>query len=89
MDMVKCMLTQLSLPKFLQGEALNTVTYILNHVVSKLVLKTPYELIYVRKPFLRHFHVQGCQDAMKSYIPSIKKLDSSAIFRYFIGIAMA
>ena len=44
LDMVRCMLVNSSLPKFLWVEALKTATYILNQVPSKYVPKTPYEL---------------------------------------------
>ena len=44
LDMVRCMLSNSSLPKFMWGEALRTAAYILNQVSSKSVLKTPYEL---------------------------------------------
>ena len=43
LDMVRCMLTNSSLPEFLWGEALKTLVYILNQVPSKSVPKTPYE----------------------------------------------
>ena len=38
------MLVNSSLPEFLWGEALKTVTYILNEVLSKSIPKTLYEL---------------------------------------------
>ncbi|KAL6327918.1 hypothetical protein AAG906_027329 [Vitis piasezkii] len=44
LDMVRCMLSNSSLPEFLWGEALRTAAYILNQVPSKSVPKTPYEL---------------------------------------------
>ena len=42
--MVRCMLVKSSLLKFLWGEALKTLAYILNQVPSNYVPKTPYEL---------------------------------------------
>ncbi|RVW87069.1 Retrovirus-related Pol polyprotein from transposon TNT 1-94 [Vitis vinifera] len=44
LDMVRCMLSNSSLPEFLCGEALRIAAYILNQVSSKYVPKTPYEL---------------------------------------------
>ena len=44
LDMVRCMLINSSLPKFLWGEALKTTDYISNQVPNKSVLKTTYEL---------------------------------------------
>ena len=57
LDMVRCMLVSSSLPVFLWGEALKTTVYIFNHVPSKSVSKTPYELWSQNKSSLRHFHV--------------------------------
>ena len=57
LDMVRCMLVNSSLPKFLWDEALKTTTYILNQVPSKSIPKTPYELWLQKKPSLRHFHI--------------------------------
>ncbi|GJZ86928.1 putative RNA-directed DNA polymerase, partial [Tanacetum coccineum] len=44
MDMVRSMLENSNLPKFLWTEALKTVVHILNRVPSKSVPKTPYEI---------------------------------------------
>ena len=44
LDMVRCMLVNSLLPKFLWGEALKITSYILNQVPSKYVPKTPYKL---------------------------------------------
>ncbi|RVW56871.1 Retrovirus-related Pol polyprotein from transposon TNT 1-94 [Vitis vinifera] len=43
-DMVRSMMSNSTLLEFLWGEALKTVVHILNHVPSKVVPKTPYEL---------------------------------------------
>ena len=44
LGMVRCMLVNSSLPKFLWGEALKTAAYILNQAPHKYVPKTSYEL---------------------------------------------
>ncbi|KAL6350396.1 hypothetical protein AAG906_004347 [Vitis piasezkii] len=74
LDMVRCMLSNSSLPEFLWGEALKAAAYILNQVPSKSVPKTPYELWSGKKPSLHHFHVWGC-----------KKLDPKTISGFFVG----
>ena len=43
-DMVPSMLSNSNLPKFLWIDALKTTVYILNHVPTKVVPKTPFEL---------------------------------------------
>ncbi|GKA97571.1 putative RNA-directed DNA polymerase [Tanacetum coccineum] len=59
-DMVRSMLANSNLPKFLWTEALKTAVHILNRVPSKSVPKTPYEIWTGRKPSLRYLRVWGC-----------------------------
>ena len=61
LDMVRCMLSNFSLPEFLWGEALRTAAYILNQVPSKSMPKTSYKLWSGKKPSLHHFHVWECK----------------------------
>ena len=56
-DMVRRMMSNSNLPKFLWGETLKTVVHILNRVPSKVVPKTPYELWVGRKSTLNYLHV--------------------------------
>ena len=57
MEMVWCMIVHSTLPKFLWGDALRTTTYVLNQVTSKSVKKTPYEMMYGKKPSMKYFYV--------------------------------
>ena len=52
LDMVRCMLVNSLLSKFLWGETLKTAAYILNQVSIKFVPKTPYELWSKKKQSL-------------------------------------
>jgi len=54
LDMVRSMLSNLSLPISLWMHALKTAMYLLNWVPSKAVPKTLFELWIGRKPSLRH-----------------------------------
>ncbi|RVW77698.1 Retrovirus-related Pol polyprotein from transposon TNT 1-94 [Vitis vinifera] len=83
--MVRCMLSNSSLPEFLWGEALRTASYIFNQVSSKSVPKTPYELWLGKKPSLHHFHVWGCKAEVRPYNPQLKKLDPKTISGFFVG----
>ncbi len=69
MDMVRCMFSHSSLPEFLWRDALKTAVYILNQVSSKSVPNTPYELMFGKKPSLKHFHVWGCKVEVRPYNP--------------------
>ena len=84
-EMVRCMLGHSTLSVFLWGEALKTVAYILSHVPSKSVSKTPYELLTGKRPTLKHFRVWGCKAEVRPYNPEIKKFDSKTISSYFVG----
>ena len=68
LDMVRCMLSNSSLPEFLWGEALRTATYILNQVPTKSVPKTPNEPSGKKSSF-HHFHVWGCKVEVRPYKP--------------------
>jgi len=85
MDMVRNMLSNSSSPVSLWMYALKIAMYLLNRVPSKVVQKTPFELLTGRKPSVRHLHVWGCQAKIRIYNPHEKKLDARTINEYFIG----
>ena len=57
MDMVRSMLRNYNLPKFLWIDALKTIAYILNCALTKVFTKTSFELWKGWKQSLRHMHV--------------------------------
>ncbi|GJZ21613.1 putative RNA-directed DNA polymerase [Tanacetum coccineum] len=83
-DMVRSMICNSILPKFLWTEALKTTTHILNRVPSKFVPKMPFELWTGRAPSLRHFKIWGCPAEAKNFNPQTKKLDSRTISCYLM-----
>ena len=83
--MVKSMLANSKIPKSLQTEALKTIMYILNQVLTKAIEKTPFKLFKGWKPSLRHMCVLECLFEVKVYNPQEKKLDPRTISKYFIG----
>ena len=87
LDMVRSMLSNSNLPKFLWTEALKTAVYILNRVPTKAVQKTPFELWKGWKPSLRHMRIWGCPSEVRIYNPQEKKLDPRTVSGYFIGYA--
>ena len=87
LDMVRSMLSNSNLPKYLWTEALKTAVYILNRVPTKAVQKTPFELWKGWKPSLRHMRVWGCPSEVRIYNPQEKKLDPRTVSGYFIGYA--
>ena len=75
LDMIRSMMSFLGLPISFWGCALDTAMHILNHVPSKSVPKTPWELWSGRKPSLQHLHIWGCP----AHVLKVKtdKLESS------------
>ena len=59
LEMVRSMMTQANLHISFWGDALLTATYVLNHVPSKSVASTPYELWTGRKPSLDYLWPWG------------------------------
>ena len=87
LDMVRSMLNNSKLPRFLWIEALKKAVYILNQVLTKAIPKTPFELWKGWKPSLRHMRVWGCLSEVRIYNLQEKKLDPRTISEYFIGYA--
>jgi hypothetical protein len=85
MDMVCNMLSNSTLPLSFWMEALKTDAHIINHVPSKSVSKTPYELWIGRKPSINYLHVWGCPAEAKIFNSQLRKLDPKTISCYFIG----
>ncbi|RVW28388.1 Retrovirus-related Pol polyprotein from transposon TNT 1-94 [Vitis vinifera] len=84
LDMVRSMLSSSKLPKFLWTEALKTVVYILNRVPTKVVPKTPFELLKGWKLSLRHIRAWGCSSEVRIYNPQEKKLHQGLL----VGISL-
>ena len=84
-DMVRSMLSNSNLPKFLWTDALKTAVYILNCVPTKVFPKTPFKLWKNWKPSLRHMRVWGCPSEVRIYNPHEKKLDPRTLSCFFIG----
>jgi hypothetical protein len=69
MKMMCSMLCNYTLPLGLWIEALKTTAHIINHVPSKSISKTPYELWTGRKPSINYLHVWGCPTEAKIFNP--------------------
>jgi hypothetical protein len=60
-------------------EALKTTVHIINHVLSKSVPKTPYELWTGRKPSINYLNIWGCLAEAKIFNSQLGKLDPKII----------
>ena len=81
--MTRSMMSDSEFPVFLWGYALKTAAYILNHIPSKSVPKTPRELWSGQKPTLKHFWIWGCPaHVLKG---KMSKFETRSEACYFIG----
>ena len=86
MEVARAMLCDPGLPKFLRGEATNTVVYIQNKCPHfALDSKTPKEVFSGKKPDVSHFRVFGWH--VFFHVPKEKrsKLDASGKNGMFVG----
>nr|GEU75992.1 hypothetical protein [Tanacetum cinerariifolium] len=74
-EAARAMLTFANLPLFLWAEAIATAFFTQNHsIIHKRFDKTPYELIYKRKPNIKFFHVFGCRCYLLNEYDNVGKL---------------
>ena len=60
--MARTLLCEDNSPKLFWMKAINTVCYILNHILIRSILKKiPYKLGKERKPNINYFHIFGCR----------------------------
>nr|GEU31514.1 hypothetical protein [Tanacetum cinerariifolium] len=80
------MLTFANLPLFLLAEAIATTCFTLNHlIIHKRFDKTPYELMYKRKPNIKFFHVFGCRCYLLNDYEDVGKLKAKGDIGVFVG----
>jgi len=80
-NVVRAMLHDSGLPKFLWAEAFNAATYVHNRTPTKaLGGRTPFEVLYGTKPELSHLRAFGapCKERLR-------KLDDQATMCFFVG----
>nr|GEW31135.1 hypothetical protein [Tanacetum cinerariifolium] len=86
LDMVRSMMSQITLPKFFWDYALETAACILNMVPTKKVEKTPYEVWHGQAPKLSCLKVWGCEALVKrDTLTKPDKLEPNSIKCIFVG----
>src|SRR6185312_5623546 len=63
--MIRSIMSQSDLPLSFWGYALETAAFTLNRVLSKSVVKTPYEMWTVKSPSLSFLKIWGCEAFVK------------------------
>ncbi|GKD38515.1 retrotransposon protein, putative, ty1-copia subclass [Tanacetum coccineum] len=86
LDMVRSMMSQITLPKSFWDYALESAARILNMVPTKKVEKTPYEVWHGQAPKLSYLKVWGCETLVKrDTLTKPDKLEPMSIKRIFVG----
>jgi transposase InsO family protein len=86
MEMARCLLYEKKLPLNFWAEAVNTASYLINRMASRVLAdKTPYELWYGFKPSIDHLKVFGSICYVLKPEVRRRKLDQKADIRIFIG----
>ncbi|GJZ48843.1 retrotransposon protein, putative, ty1-copia subclass [Tanacetum coccineum] len=86
LDMVRSMMSQITLPKSFWDYALESSARILNMVPTKKVEKTPYEVWHGQAPKLSYLKVWGCETLVKrDTLTKPDKLEPISIKCIFIG----
>ena len=70
LDMVRSMMSQTDLPLYFWGYALETAAFTLNHVPSKSMEKTSYEICTGKCPSLLFLKIWGCKAYVKRLTPT-------------------
>ena len=76
LDKARAMMRDANLPLRYWGEAMQTANYLRNRSPSKHHGKTPYEVLFGRKPDVSHLRVFGC--ATSSLIPAERRANKIA-----------
>ncbi|KAE8905223.1 hypothetical protein PF006_g13558 [Phytophthora fragariae] len=84
-EMARCMLNYEGIGKKWWAEAVNTAAWIINRIPNTVTVKTPYEIVYQKKPQLKNLKVFGALDY--GHIPDEKrrKLDAKTFKCRFVG----
>nr|GEV65853.1 ribonuclease H-like domain, reverse transcriptase, RNA-dependent DNA polymerase [Tanacetum cinerariifolium] len=84
---MRSMMKAIKLPLTFWAEAVKHAIYILNRIPTRaLVVKTPYEALYNRKPNLENLRIFECTTYAKITIPHLKKLDDRSIPMIYLGV---
>lgn len=86
-EMARCLLIDSKLNSRYWGEAVNTANYLQNRLPSRTIPdnKTPYEMLYNKKPNVDHIRIFGC--TAYAHVPKAfrQKLDSKANKMVLVG----
>ena len=84
-DAARAMLTARKMPQKFWGLAVLHAAYVRNRTVKPGESKTRHELMFGKKPSLKHCLPFGCPVMLHNHDPHIKKLDTRAFKGIFVG----
>ncbi|KAK9053340.1 hypothetical protein SSX86_029973 [Deinandra increscens subsp. villosa] len=87
MNMTRCLLKEMNIPKVYWAEGVRRAVYIQNRLPTKSLRDTtPYTVIKGRKPNLQHLKIFGCVGHVITLGPDIKKLDTRSNPMVYLGV---
>ncbi|KAI3808433.1 hypothetical protein L1987_24384 [Smallanthus sonchifolius] len=85
-EAARTMIVDSKLPVTFWAEAVNTACFVQNRVlITKSCNKTPYEIMYKRKPVIDFFRKFGCVCTMLNTSDQLNKFEAKADECYFVG----
>ncbi|KAI3802038.1 hypothetical protein L1987_30161 [Smallanthus sonchifolius] len=85
-EAARTMIVDSKLPVTFLAEAVNTACFVQNRVlITKSCNKTPYEIMYKRKPVIDFFRKFGCVCTMLNTSEQLNKFEAKADECYFVG----
>jgi transposase InsO family protein len=86
LEITRCIMLSMNVPKFLWSEAVMTAAYLMNRMPTRaLGYKTPIECLVGETKYVVPPKVFGCVCFVKDYRPSVGKLDPKALKCIFVG----
>jgi hypothetical protein len=86
LEVTRCLMMAMNVPKILWSEAVMTAAYLINRMPSRVLgYKAPIECLTGEISYVVPPKVCGCVGFVKYYSPSVSKLDSRALKCVFVG----
>src|SRR6266540_1631631 len=86
LEIARCLMFTMNVPKFLWSEAVMTAAYLINRMPSRVLgYKAPIECLIGKTTYVVPPKVFGCSCFVKDYRPSVGKLDPRALKCIFVG----
>ena len=86
LEVTRCLMMAMNVPKFLWSEAVMTAAYLINRMPSRVLnYKTPIECLTGNTTYVVPPRVFGCVCFARDHRPSVGKLDPRAVKCVFVG----